>query len=652
MKLAKVHVQNYRSVEDSGEFAVGDVTCLVGKNEAGKTAVLNALHQLRPYGEDERAYDKVIDYPRRFRADYKQRHAGNEALVCSSEWTLTASEIAALNTAFGEGAYTGGTVTISKYYESTGTRWTLPIDDSKALTNRIAAHRLDDLEAEPLKAATSTASAAKILSELPAPSDKQAALLAELKTYPASSALSRARAILDRTTPKFKLFSHFDRMAGEVQVEKIVADRDSNRLTRPDAIFLQFLEYAGTDLADISGANRYEELKSECEAASNRLTDQIFEYWSQNTALEVEVDVSPGRPGDQAPFNAGTIIRARVKNTNHRASVPFSERSAGFIWFFSFLVEFTQIKNEDGNVIILLDEPGLTLHGKAQRDLLRYVYEQLSPHHQVIFTTHSPFLIPSDDLAAVRVVEDVVNRLPNGRIEVLGTKVRSDALATDRDTLFPLQGALGYDIAQSLFIGEHTLLVEGPSDILYLKAASQALRKTGRTGLDPRWVICPSGGIDKLQPFISLFGGNGLHVAALSDFGATDRRKVEQLLASNILQTGHFFTTSDFVDQGHSDIEDFFGVDGYLEIVNSTYGKDLKPKLAAANFATVEPKSERVVKMVEGVFRLRSAWPDFDHFTPSSWFFEHPAEASDILSRNPESADRFEKLFTALNKLL
>lgn len=88
MRLTKVHIQNYRSVEDSEEFTIGDVTCLVGKNEAGKTAILNALHQLRPYGEIETEYDKVIDYPRRFRAEYKQRHGGNEALVCRSEWTL------------------------------------------------------------------------------------------------------------------------------------------------------------------------------------------------------------------------------------------------------------------------------------------------------------------------------------------------------------------------------------------------------------------------------------------------------------------------------------------------------------------------------------------------------------------------------------
>ena len=75
-------------------------------------------------------------------------------------------------------------------------------------------------------------------------------------------------------------------------------------------------------------------------------------------------------------------------------SVPFSERSAGFIWFFSFLVKFAQVRKGGGSLILLLDEPGLTLHGKAQADLLRYFGEKLAPKHQVIFTTHSPFMVP------------------------------------------------------------------------------------------------------------------------------------------------------------------------------------------------------------------------------------------------------------------
>lgn len=61
MKLIKVRVQNYRSVEDSGEFEIGDLTCLVGKNEAGKTALLSAMRGLKPSQTFE--FDEPIDYP-------------------------------------------------------------------------------------------------------------------------------------------------------------------------------------------------------------------------------------------------------------------------------------------------------------------------------------------------------------------------------------------------------------------------------------------------------------------------------------------------------------------------------------------------------------------------------------------------------------
>jgi predicted ATP-dependent endonuclease of OLD family len=110
----------------------------------------------------------------------------------------------------------------------------------------------------------------------------------------------------------------------------------------------------------------------------------------------------------------------------------------------------------------------------CQADLLRYIEEKLKPDHQVIFTTHSPFMVPADRLDWVRTVEDVVVQKGQKFVSV-GTRVGGDVLSTDRDTLFPLQAALGYEITQSLFVGEHTLLVEGPSDILYLKAASNAL---------------------------------------------------------------------------------------------------------------------------------------------------------------------------------
>jgi predicted ATP-dependent endonuclease of OLD family len=113
-------------------------------------------------------------------------------------------------------------------------------------------------------------------------------------------------------------------------------------------------------------------------------------------------------------------------------------------------------------VILLLDELGLTLHGKAQDDLLCYFDEKLAPHHQVIYSTHFPFMVSPDKFTSARIVEDVVDTKNRRRISI-GTKASEDILSMYPDTLFPLQGALSYEIAQTLFIGKHTLLVEGVS---------------------------------------------------------------------------------------------------------------------------------------------------------------------------------------------
>ena len=74
------------------------------------------------------------------------------------------------------------------------------------------------------------------------------------------------------------------------------------------------------------------------------------------------------------------------------------------------------------------------------------------------------------------------------------------------DTIFPLLGALGVNMAQTS-IGSDQFLVEGPADVVYLTILSDVLRSAGRTALDPRWTLTPAGGIDKIPTFISLLNG-------------------------------------------------------------------------------------------------------------------------------------------------
>ena len=655
MKLTKVRVQNYRSVEDSEEFEIGNLTCLVGKNEAGKTALLSALRALRPSKSQMFDIDETIDYPRRFATRFEDRHADGTAEVIRTWWKLEPPDIAAVEQRFGSGVLIGDSIQVHYgfRYDERKRCWDIQVDEAKCLEHLVSTHALDATERNVLHGVTDGQGGSSALSKLAERTPKQEALFQDLKKVRGQRFTLGAIDILDARQPRFFFTSHFERMSGMVALNKLQHDRQHNRVEDGDKIFLSFLQYAGTTLEELVEADRREALKAKCEAASNEITEEIFQFWSQNNALEVVIEIDTGKPSDPAPYNVGTVADIRIRNTNHKATLPFSERSAGFVWFFSFLAQFKQLKKTESNAIILLDEPGLTLHGKAQGDLLRYIVERLLPDHQVIFTTHSPFMVPMDRLADVRIVEDVISvNKKTGRPDIKGTKVRSDVMEVSDDTLFPLQGALGYEVTQSMFIGSNTWLVEGPSDILYLQVLSQALRKRGRVGIDKRWTLCPSGGIDKIAPFVRLFGGNSIHVAVLSDVANADKKKIEAVKREQILRAGRFFTVADFVGQQEADVEDLIDAELFAQILNSAYkppaGKEVtKEGLQAA------AETERVVKKAEAFFKLMPPEvPEFDHFAPARWLLENQQVLDSDTVPVVATLDKAEKVFQAFNDLL
>ena len=493
-------------------------------------------------------------------------------------------------------------IEVSKSYEQEDATWIVRLDLPKVVSFLLEQCGADTDERRNLARLGSTeAIHANLLSDAASLSPPLHALKARLDAFREHKASCAAIDVLSQRMPRFLYFSSYDRMTGDVSIDKLRQDMAQNTVSAGDRVFQAFIEFAGTTLDELAGITRFEDLRARVESASIRISRQIFEYWSQNKHLKINFTIDAGRSGDPPPFNTGTVMRARIYNQLHEMTVAFGERSAGFIWFFSFLVLFSQVKKHRGNVIILLDEPGLNLHAKAQGDLLRYFKEKLRPEHQVIYTTHSPFMVPPDDLASVRTVEDVVRVRGSFDYESLGTKVGDDVLSTDRDTLFPLQGALGYEITQSLFVGEHTLLVEGPSEILYFQAMSTELVNRKRTGLDRRWTVCPCRGIDKVQAFMSLFGGNRLHIAVLVDLAVGQKNQVEKLRRSELLKAGHVLTVADFCDKKEADIEDMFEPDLYTEMLNETYALSGKNKLSAKRLLEANVGSERLVKRAENV---------------------------------------------------
>jgi hypothetical protein len=645
MILKTLRVENFKSIDDSEEFGVDAVTCLVGKNESGKTAMLQAIYKLNPAEKEAANFDALVEYPRRRWSEYKERMAKTPDNVITSAWELTPLEVDEFNKAVGAEAITTNTVIIRKGYDNKRVI-EFDFDHKPVIAASLAASTLHGEEKQKLSGASLIGDYIKALKDNPERSEREEALLAKLNDqFPQGSGKGFAEAFILKRLPTIIYFSTYYTLPGQVALNPLVQRQASNQLQQSDRVFLALLDMAGTTPKDISGAGKFEALVAELEAVSNRLSREIFKYWTQNQHLKINFRFDAARPEDPPPFNDGYVFRTRIWNERHGVSVGFDERSSGFIWFFSFLVWFSQVRKIYGdNLLILLDEPALNLHARAQADLLRYINEKLKPHYQVIYSTHSPWMIDNDNLLGTRTVEDVTTA--GG--EVVGTKVSEEVLSVDRDTLFPLQGALGYDIAQSLFIGEHNLLVEGPSDLLYLKWFSRELAKQQRVGLDRRWVICPTGGVDKITSFVALFGGRDLHIAVLTDLGKGQKGKVKTLKESNLLKQGHVFTADMFTKQDEADTEDIIGRANYVALVNKCY--DLTQTLPAKKPGKA---SMRVVEEVEAHFAtLPPNAPQFDHYTPAVCLVENGDEMAKLMSDFDGALDRFEQLFKELNALL
>jgi energy-coupling factor transporter ATP-binding protein EcfA2 len=651
MKLTSVRVTNFRSIEDSEAFNIDQVVCLVGKNEAGKSALLSALAALNPHTLTPAKFDKERDYPRRYLTQYDERHpADNPAVAITSDWELDEEEISEVQEKFGEGCISTS-VRITRSYGK---------DIEVTVKPRFEVilphlYGVYDLTEEDIASLAECKTSSDVLSALK--SREVVGGFSELKEWLIANASVTTwlqKYVLNKL-PKFIYVSSYDRMDGAVRLDvlqRLNVEQLNNSDNKGKKLFLEFLQYAGISLEQILEQQTFESYNAVLQSASNRITDQILEYWTQNPDLSVQVTVDRGMPKDAAPFNEGMVARARIFNSLHRVDTPFSERSAGFVWFFSFLVKFAQVQKVGEPVILLLDEPGLTLHGKAQADLMKFIEEKLAPHHQVIYSTHSPFMVPAHNLAAVRVVQDVVQISRGGRRTPIGTKVRDDVLTNDPDTLFPLQAALGYELTQSLFVGENTLLVEGPGDILYIQTLSDALRQQKRVGLDERWTMCPAGGIDKIRPFATLFAGNDLNVAVLSDQAAGDRRKIDDLRRAEILKAGQFHTIAELLDVPEADIEDLFSPALFVDIVNGTYALAGKNKLTVEKLSAAAP-TPRLVKKAEAYFNLLPAnMPTFNHFAPAAWLVRHGEILNPANAEVAKTLDTAERVFKVFNDLL
>lgn len=677
LRLLSFHVQQFRSIRDSGTvnlaFAKGErgqdrsVTALVGRNESGKSNLLLALATLNPQG-GRKKLTMIKDFPR-------DRHSGewDPAFVfLRTTWELDEAdkqEISAVSPAFGTvtKAFISRTYDAQMFIDFDVARPVFSLDDhAKRLRKLLPVLRgmlkgieseedrtdvsaaIEDLEAEGAPPHADAAWCTSLVKATHAvrealgsagkiPPDAVDELLEEAESAAAAVAgFDDAHAEAGEQTlgrmPTFIYVTEFPELSGHQDIERLLykphphharpgtkrEDHDEGELN-----FLKMAKVAGFDPEHLYklGADGHEERSQLLNRAGAVISARLRERW-KDRPLKVRYNLDG--------VHLDTLVSD--PNTAYDVEVNLDERSRGLRWFFAFYVTFTadtQGGDADG-AILLLDEPGLFLHAMSQGDLLRHLKNDFA--NQIVYTTHSPFMIPPDDVASAR----TVNISQEG-----GTTVTDNPTGDER-TLFPLQAALGWTLAQSLFVGPNNLLVEGITDFWILSAVNAWLRQSGDDGLPPDLAITPVGGAGKMTYMAALLTGQRLNVFALLDADRAGRDAQQELVRGKLLHQKAVFFVDEAFDPPppEADIEDLLEPAVYEGLVLRAYAKELGKAPLKLN-----DKVPRIVKRFELAFGERKL--DFDKGRPARLFLTEMASRPAELV-GPEARARFGRLFSLI----
>ena len=577
MRLTQARVQNYRCIRDTGWFDIEQAkTILVGPNEAGKTAVLEALQQInRPDGVNR--FDPLRDYPRKlYNADIQSgRRDPSEIPVASARFALEPEDLAGLPNGFTSTSYSCTRYLGDNMSHSLEGGPEVPIftdairKDLIRLANHVEKRAIEEQGESELRTqldgiiADWRVGTTRINSNRASELQNWLDLVVEFVDEDNASQDKRHTRLLGYTRiaeqrdevlnqlysrlPVFVFFNNYFRVRPNLHLRRF-ADRveqnilDDDRYDYGNLCLLKLLGFDPRELANLGDASdpgdnqeafdRYrsqlDERSIKLNAASVRLTTEIRTIWNP----------------DQARAEADTVLIQAdgqylkvVVEDELGVQIEVDQRSAGFQWLVSFFVVFfAEAEDAHANAILLLDEPGLSLHGLKQRDF-RHTISRLSKGNQTLYTTHSPFLVGPEELDLVRVVE-MTDRND-------GTKIHTTITASDPAALLPLQEALGYDLAQSLFAQQRNLVLEGLTDFWYFEATAQLLREANLADLNKRIALVPANTAGKVVYFATILHANNLKVAALLDSDNAGDQAAKQEILTHTLGNKNILRTAD-----------------------------------------------------------------------------------------------------------
>lgn len=357
--------------------------------------------------------------------------------------------------------------------------------------------------------------------------------------------------ILD-TMPSFIYFTNVDLLQDSVPLSQFLGNRQQYR-TLDNLLMLAKLDVDKLGQAS-PHARRFQTNK-----ASTVITGLVNNYWKQQ-----RVTVTIGIDAD----NLSIFVTDDIG-----AFDPPSRRSKGFQWFLSFYVNFTAgVKDELRNTVLLLDDSGVFLHPLGQEDLKKTL-EQLSASNQLVLATHSPFMIYREQLERIRIVSK--------ESEKVGTKLIEKYWVSDFDAIAPLRAALGVRLGEMPLAEKRHLVVEGYEDLLYLEAMALYFKRTKKKPVIDlsKMLILPVNGANKAPFYTTFLLKEGFKLLVLLDYDKKGRAVKKDMVESRLIPEDMVVTLEQAITSTESgrdyEIEDLFDADFYKYAVTQAYQKEI-----------------------------------------------------------------------------
>lgn len=551
-KLLKFRVQNFKSIQDSGWIEVGDCSCLVGINEAGKTNLLLALWKLNPANDEP--IIPLSDYPRKKFVDYEETEGEEIFIEAVFE--------------FGEDL----TKEIRKH-----------LGNSEELYKQIEISR--DF----------------------AGNHYVQFLAKELKDVEITNEVHE---LIVKAMPNFVYYSDYGNLDSEIYLPHVIDNFGRKDLgererakSRSLKVLFEFVKLKPKEILELGreiyshpnhgrpnetqiAQEREQKKKREIllQSASNKLTEDFKEWWKQgNYRFRFQAD--------------GNHFRIWVSDDVRTEEIELEGRSRGLQWFFSFFLVFlVESKDSHSNCILLLDEPGISLHPIAQFDLIQF-FNSLAKENQLLYTTHSPFLVNPDNLADVKAV--FVDE--KGLSSVSADLRKNDKVA--EKSIYPVHAAIGLTVSDTLFLGCQPILVEGPSDQIYLQLVKNTLLSKGKYKNNKEMVFIPTGGVKGMSTVISIVTGrdNSLPFVVL-DADTPGKEKEKSLKKGNYKdEPKKIIMVSDILGEGEFEVEDLFPIEELAKVFSKKFRGN-----STDDFEYIFDKSKPIINQMEDFAKQNS----------------------------------------------